>query len=70
MGRAFIFSRFSIVIILNKMVRVVQGAGMPCNHILDVNENLEAKVKKQNVLQPLFCQSYEFKIVWSMQGIF
>jgi hypothetical protein len=48
------------------MVCVMQGVGTPCNHILDANENLKAEPKKQNVLQPLFCLSYELKIVWLM----
>ncbi len=42
------------------------GVGTPCNHILDANENLEADVRKQNVLQLLFFLSYELTIVWSM----
>jgi hypothetical protein len=48
------------------MVCVPQGARTPYDHILDANENLKLEVKKQNVLQPLFCLSYELKIICSM----
>jgi hypothetical protein len=34
------FLGFSIIILLNKMVLVMQGAKTPHDHILDVNENL------------------------------